>query len=489
MRASSRIVLVTIVALVAPPSAAGLAAPAGAAPGCTPVDLQYVTVDVPGAEVTQVRDLNAAGKVVGRSGTLASPSGSDPMAGFVYDRTTEVFTPVVAPGVHSTYPESINDAGTVAGFAGRFNQSGGVLEPTKGFLWRPGPNGPKVEAVAYPGLGTTFGFKHNDSDTVVGYALDGAAQPHSFTATAGDFEDIVVDGATATYATAIDDTGRIAGGAGFTDGGRSFIRVDGVDTFPTVDCGSLSINDLNAVGDYAGVVTEPNGAVHGIVVSDGSAQLVDFPGASDTRVFGLDETGQVAGTYQLPGDPHVHGFVAVHQATPVADLALAVVDSPDAAVTNQPVTEVWTVTNQGPDTVAGAVLFLSNGAATSMSPECEPKETEIRCDLERDRERRQRERHHRPHVPSDRDVHGHRRCQQQRGRPGHHEQPRSSDHHRGQALDVLHADGQPAAGFGRRVCLGSGDQLWVRRVRARQRRLHGAVPGGQHGDVVGARDD
>ncbi|PYV74380.1 MAG: hypothetical protein DMG97_08930 [Acidobacteria bacterium] len=49
--------------------------------------------------------------------------------------------------------------------------------------------------------------------------------------------------------------------------------------------------------------------VHGYVYRHGKYRKVDFPGASATEVFGINDDGDIVGTYQLAGPLNEHGFL------------------------------------------------------------------------------------------------------------------------------------------------------------------------------------
>ena len=333
----------------------------------------FRTIDVPGAGVTQVRDINDRGEVVGRSGaTIASLSGAETMTGFRYDLVDGSFTPIDIAGAHSTYPEGINHYGMVSGFAGRYDQAGILLGPSRGFRWTE----TTATTFADPVFGeTVLAFKADGSGTVVGFAIDGNGAPHSFTDSPfGENYAVVARGASSTYATATDGA-RIAAGASFPSGNAAVIippREDRdvvPDRVVTVPCGALTINDL--AGDViAGSYTAPDGTVHGVVITDAGPVTVDVPGAASTRVYGIDGLGEVAGEYLLPGSPDPHGFVGLLPRR--ADLSIVSAgDQPDPSAVGDVAMETYLVRNLGPNatwaTFRRVAVSPSSGPCIALS--------------------------------------------------------------------------------------------------------------------------
>lgn len=90
----------------------------------------YVTLNAPGAALTDARGINDAGQVVGSY--LLTPGSAGPRQGFLY--SGGAFTTLNRPGAASTFLTGINDGGEVVGYyqdaAGQthgFTETGGVF--------------------------------------------------------------------------------------------------------------------------------------------------------------------------------------------------------------------------------------------------------------------------------------------------------------------------------------------------------------------------
>jgi hypothetical protein len=53
------------------------------------------------------------------------------------------------------------------------------------------------------------------------------------------------------------------------------------------------------------------GGLHGFVYADGVANVVDFPGGRNTRIYGINNEGTIVGSYSPAPGSGVRGFMAV----------------------------------------------------------------------------------------------------------------------------------------------------------------------------------
>jgi len=67
---------------------------------------------------------------------------------------------------------------------------------------------------------------------------------------------------------------------------------------------------INDAGDVAGSYTDNEGRTHGFVRHGETFTSIDFPGASFTNARGVSASGEVVGMYRMPGEPndHQHGY-------------------------------------------------------------------------------------------------------------------------------------------------------------------------------------
>ena len=73
------------------------------------------------------------------------------------------------------------------------------------------------------------------------------------------------------------------------------------------------------MGDF----TDPRGVVHGFLLDNGNYTTIDVPGSSLTAAMGINDAGQIVGTYVLP-DGTYHGFLATPVPEPSTLLLLAI---------------------------------------------------------------------------------------------------------------------------------------------------------------------
>jgi probable HAF family extracellular repeat protein len=245
----------------------------------------------------------------------------------------------VAKGT-STSIFSINKAGNFAGATG----FGG---PNQGFVNISG----KVSTFYGSGTDNTFALGMNSSNTVVGQYIDSSNNSHGYSrSSSGNITEIVFPGALQTSCTGINDAGEITGWYedsaftfhGFTDiGGQfepnDFIFTAGVsstgsyvgyyygpgsancggatgttcygylatpqsDTLSTIQVTNAQNTSIYAVNNpnvFAGWYTDSTGAVHGLMLSNGTATNIDDPKAvaGTTICLGINNPGQIVGIY------------------------------------------------------------------------------------------------------------------------------------------------------------------------------------------------
>src|SRR5260370_16470163 len=123
---------------------------------------------------------------------------------------------------------------------------------------------------------------------------------------------------------------------------------DGETTFFSVpNATGTFAQGINNVGQVVGTYVL-NGQVHAFLRdSDGSLMSLDFPDAVSTAANGINDNGQICGTYTTGnGSGRVHGFIRN------ADGSYVTFDVPDALTTY-----AWGINNAG--TVIGSYFFDS----------------------------------------------------------------------------------------------------------------------------------
>lgn len=240
--------------------------------------LSFTSIEVPGADVTDVYDINSAGDMVGDylignqafgsfllsrgnftlfqyhddstnafgvndSGLIVGAIGVDGQGGFIYDGTT--FTIINAPDRPYTVAARINNSGLIGG-------NSGVLNKTSPFEY----GDAKFRDIFPPGAFHAVLTGLNDHGAVVGYTDPGTPFSRSFEYVNGEYKIIRVPGALITIAEDINDSGMI-------------------------------------VGWYLG----PRSLASSFAFLNGKYLRINFPGATQTVAWGVNNLGQIVGSY------------------------------------------------------------------------------------------------------------------------------------------------------------------------------------------------
>jgi uncharacterized membrane protein len=265
----------------------------------------YTAIDVPNALFTTASGINARGDIVGAYG----------------DKSGRSHGYVLHDGNFVTIDFTSSDGTLAAGTEAKgISPDGEVV----GDYWMPGESSPvevhgyrrtlqgEFVAVNYPGHthaiiqrilpdGTMLGCRHDGDlmDTMKGIVVSrgGSTEIPQFSS--------MENGATP-------DRRRIVGlyKNDAASPQRGFVIADGVFTPLFLDATTPAVAawDVNPAGEIAGVYS--NGAgVHGFVLGGDGYTTLDFPGAFQTRAFGINARGDVVGTY-IAADKTTHGFLA-----------------------------------------------------------------------------------------------------------------------------------------------------------------------------------
>lgn len=117
------------------------------------------------------------------------------------------------------------------------------------------------------------------------------------------FKSLDFPGGTLTTGRGINNLGDIVG-AYRTDGPRHALLIKNGKYQPIAPDSILGINyskatSINDYGDITGQMIDDNGSVHGFLVRDGVVTILDVAGASDTFALGINDSGLVAGYWDL----------------------------------------------------------------------------------------------------------------------------------------------------------------------------------------------
>ena len=240
-----------------------------------------------------VSGINNDGDVVGFYGPSTN------YAGFLWKNNA--FTSISDSNYTSTSIFGINDAGKMAGTYSNtgFTYQNGTFTPVTPF---PSPP-PYVDAGGINNSGQIVGSYANASGPYNGYLLSGT-------------EVTTLTGPEATgdtYAFGINDLGQVVGsfqgadnnwfGYKYADGIYSTFSV--TQAIPGEFYAVLGINNSGViVGNYSG----SDNNMHGFIYVDGISTTLDFPGARYTWATGINDLGQIVGTYELNNVNY--GFIA-----------------------------------------------------------------------------------------------------------------------------------------------------------------------------------
>jgi hypothetical protein len=126
------------------------------------------------------------------------------------------------------------------------------------------------------------------------------------------FQTLDYPGAQFTNIIGVNDAGAIVGRFGDGNGNvHGFIKQQGrqfqqLDVPGSILTAALAINNQDvAVGHYV----DGDRVTHGFVYRGGRFQTVDYPGATDTRIRGIDDRGTLMGNFGSIADGIEHGFI------------------------------------------------------------------------------------------------------------------------------------------------------------------------------------
>jgi probable HAF family extracellular repeat protein len=261
----------------------------------------FTTIDYPGATRTEGYGINNSGMIVG----------FQDYAGFLYNGGS--FNSIHFPGSYFTEAIGISNSGMIVG---EYRN----LSGNHGYLY----DGNTYTTVDFPGHIYTVANGINNAGMIVGYGQDtffGSGPSHGFLFNGSSFITIDVPGASSTTAQGINDAGTVVGwystGSdilnGFLYKGGSFTSFQF--NFPgSLYALPLGINNSGLISGTA--FYGPGYQNLGLIYDGKTFTTIQFPGATDTFVWGVNDIGQVLGTY-WDDDNSEHGFVA----SPVPELS------------------------------------------------------------------------------------------------------------------------------------------------------------------------
>ena len=290
---------VVVLAALALGTASASAAPAPTAfHGFVLDDGRYTTFDVPGATTkTVVGGSNDRGQLVGQYTDARGEHG------FLRDARGRI-TRIDVPGARSTSAAKINNRSQIVGFS---TQTGSLEDPNssrRGYLLDRG----RYVRIDVPGAVDTQPTGINNRGQVAGQYVDAAGGFHGFVRERGRFQTIDAPGAVGTSLVDINDRGQLLGARVEPDGTvRGFVLEAGRSTtFAPTGATVVAAFDINNRGQIVGsAYSDPTTAAgRGFLLARGArgpVTPINFPGAANTVVTGINDRGLIVGAYQNPG--------------------------------------------------------------------------------------------------------------------------------------------------------------------------------------------
>jgi YVTN family beta-propeller protein len=165
----------------------------------------------------------------------------------------------------------------------------------------------KFLTIDFPGAASTTPATINDVGQMVGSYIDTAGVTHGFLLSAGVFTTVDVPGAIGTTASGINNLGQIVGSYLDTNQlSHGFSLINGVFTTINDPAFPEGINGLfdSDFGLIVGNGVDSKGVTHGFTLSNGVFTTFDFPGANFTLPLDVNFNGsEIVGAYALPSFP------------------------------------------------------------------------------------------------------------------------------------------------------------------------------------------
>lgn len=252
----------------------------------------YTQIDYPGVtNGTYVYGINAAGDIVGNYADE-----NFHYHGFVLSDGS--YTQIDYPGAPGIALLGINDVGQIVGQTTRHQ--------VVSFLYNMASQ--TFTTIRYPHASETFVYGINNAGTVVGYyAVCCPEIPFGFEAAGSTYRQLIPPGAVYSDARGISSSGKVVGGAGARDGSTSNILFKRGNYYRiTIPVGpNYAVYGINPAGTALVGYSYPPAS--GFLYKGQALQTLQFPGAFSTLAYGVNDAGEVVGTFQ-DSSLLYHGF-------------------------------------------------------------------------------------------------------------------------------------------------------------------------------------
>ena len=169
------------------------------------------------------------------------------------------------------------------------------------------------QEISAPNFDQTWASGINNLGQVVGYyEIPNTNIIEGFLLSGGVYTSIIFNGEPNTFATAINDSGLIAGfvqtqdigtpyfGFTYQNGFKSMIK------FPTAK--STQAFGINSAGQVVGAYVDLKNVSHGFLFSAGTYKSIDIANAKSTIAVGINKAGDISGPY-VDQSSQEHGFL------------------------------------------------------------------------------------------------------------------------------------------------------------------------------------
>jgi hypothetical protein len=226
---------------------------------------------------------------------------TDGQTGEIISNSTLTFTTIDVPGAEYTDVFGINSAGDMVGIYGET-----YLSPTRAFLL----SGGRFTYLDYPGAYATLAFDINDSGLIVGYAeFQNDSVWLGFEYDGTTFTPIRDGKNSATVCFGLNNAGWVVGGTGTVDATKGF-ELRGRTFKPIVPLGNYVYIYATGINKAGGAVGWTD--YDGFYYRNGKYETIDFPGTGhgvgQTEAWGINDSGLIVGWYN-PMSAYNYGFV------------------------------------------------------------------------------------------------------------------------------------------------------------------------------------
>ena len=268
------------------------------------VSFSYTPIMISGYSFVNVEGVSPGGLVTGiNETTIVDNSFID---------NNGAFSNIVISGGLSVFANGISSSGEVYGTYTVGLAGGGV---TSGFIDTNGT----IYNISYSGGTSSFVKGIDDAGDIVGQYYTSNGTAGGFIDQNGTYMALNPSGSTNTYMGGVSADGAVFGQFVNSTGYHGFVYLP-VIGFSTIDVpgatGTSVTGDMfiagpvtggAAFGEAVGVYTDSAGNSHGFIDINGSISTINGPGATNTSINGINEAGEIVGSY-ISGS-QTHGFV------------------------------------------------------------------------------------------------------------------------------------------------------------------------------------